>query len=394
MLPVVTEKNYRFTPPQDSWFWPAVLRPILPAYLRRCHGIASVECRGVEHLQKSLHDGQGILLAPNHCRPCDPMVLGVLSRHVNRPFFTMASAHLFLGGGVLAWMLPRVGAFSVYREGLDREALKQAITILQEAKRPLVVFPEGVISRTNDRLNTLMDGVAFMARSAAKDRPVVIHPVALRYFFRGEFASEMEPVLATLERRLSWHPQSALSIRQRIVKIGLALLALKEIERFGEAQQGELGQRLEKLSDHLLVPLETEWLKGKREGDVVARVKLLRKAILPNMIDGNLDETERTRRWNHLNDMELAQALHFFPPDYILDEKPTPERLMETVERFEEGLGNDPVIHRPLHAVIEVCEAVPVNPKRDRTADVDPVMEQIRLRLEAALQRLTVSRPL
>jgi 1-acyl-sn-glycerol-3-phosphate acyltransferase len=58
-----------------------------------------------------------------------------------------------------------------------------------EAERPLVIFPEGVISRHNDKLNNLMEGTALMARGAAKQRAsanppgkVVVHPVAIRYF--------------------------------------------------------------------------------------------------------------------------------------------------------------------------------------------------------------------
>ncbi len=50
-------------------------------------------------------------------------------------------------------ILRQVGAFSVYREGMDRDALKCAIQILVDARRPLVLFPEGVISRSNDRLH-------------------------------------------------------------------------------------------------------------------------------------------------------------------------------------------------------------------------------------------------
>ena len=39
----------------------------------------------------------------------------------------MASAHLFLDGGMMAYLLPRAGAFSVYREGIDRPAIATAI---------------------------------------------------------------------------------------------------------------------------------------------------------------------------------------------------------------------------------------------------------------------------
>ena len=117
----------------------------------------------------------------------------------------------------MSWLLPRIGAFSVYREGMDRESLKTAINILATASRPLVIFAEGVITRTNDRLISLQDGVAFIARTAAKQRAeanppgkVVIHPVALRYTFGGDVEKSLAPVLDRIEVRLSWQPQRAL----------------------------------------------------------------------------------------------------------------------------------------------------------------------------------------
>ena len=112
-----------------------------------------------------------------------------------------------------------------------------------------MVFPEGVISRTNDRLNNLMDGVAFMARSAAKERPVVIHPIALRYFFRGEFAAaKWNRCWRPLERRLSWPPQSALPVRERIVKIEALAFARASKKSNGSAKRNKGNcNRLEKL---------------------------------------------------------------------------------------------------------------------------------------------------
>tara|TARA_B100000809_G_scaffold133513_1_gene131239 strand:+ start:1159 stop:1332 length:174 start_codon:yes stop_codon:yes gene_type:complete len=55
-----------------------------------------VQFRGVEHLQQSLAAGHGILLTPNHCRPADPFVMGVLATTVRKPLFFMASWHVFM----------------------------------------------------------------------------------------------------------------------------------------------------------------------------------------------------------------------------------------------------------------------------------------------------------
>jgi hypothetical protein len=260
-----------------------------------------------------------------------------------------------------------------------------------EAERPLVIFPEGVISRHNDKLNNLMEGTALMARGAAKQRAtanppgkVVVHPVAIRYFFDGDVRAAITPVLRDIERRLSWHAQEHLSVEERIAKIGGALLTLKEIEHFGAAQPGGFQDRLDRLIDRLLVPLETEWLKGRREKEIVQRVKLLRIAMVPDMAAGTLAEPELHRRWRQLADIYLAQQLAFYPPDY-LSASPTPERLLETIERFEEDLTDSARLHPSIRAVVEVGEAIEVSPERTRSPDGDSLMTAIRAQLEKML---------
>lgn len=389
---VVSEKAYRFVPPRDSRFWPWLSRVWLRPYLRHYYGIESWEIAGAEKLTASLNAGDGVLITPNHSRPSDPSALVILQGAVRQNFFTMASAHLFLQSRYHLWLLPRNGALSVYREGMDRESLKTAIDILATARRPLVIFPEGMITRTNDRLIALQEGVAFIARSAAKQRAkanptgkVVIHPLALRYTFRGDLEKSLTPVLDRIEMRLSWPPRKGVSIPERVVKIGHALLALKELEYFGEPQSGGIPDRLTGLLNRVLEPLERERWKGRGEGSVVARVKNLRKAILPDLIGSEVTEAERARRWNQLLDLEVAQQIFHFPPDY-LGATPTPERLIETVERYEEALGVvNPTIHRPMHLHLEIGDAILVVPIRDKHAPSDALMDQLRASLTRML---------
>ncbi len=388
---VVITQPYRFVPPRKSKLWWYIFRPLLPLYLRRVDGIHAVECRGVERLKASLAQGHGVVLAANHCRPCDPIVLGALSVEVRRPFYVIGSWHVFMHNALRRFLLPRLGVFSIYREGNDREALKTAITVTAKARRPLVIFPEGVQSRHNDTLNPLMEGTALIARAAAKQRAlasppgkVVIHPVAIRYLFDGDVKSALLPVLRDIEHRLTWQPHDHLPLKTRIAKIGGALLALKEIEYFGAAQTGEINMRLAGLIDRLLVPLEEEWLKGRRERDIISRVKLLRIAMVPEMAAGKLSEAETQRRWSQLADMYLAQQLALYPPEYLAAD-PTPERFLETVERFEEDLTDVARMHAPMRAIVEVGEAIDVSPERPRGGDGDPMMSAIRVQLETML---------
>jgi hypothetical protein len=156
------------------------------------------------------------------------------------------------------------------------------------------------------------------------------------------------------------------------------------VEYLGAPQPGSIGQRIEGLIDRLLVPLETEWVKGRREKEIVARVKLLRMAIVPEMVSESLNEAEMQRRWRHLSDMYLAQQLSCYPPDYLAAD-PTPERFLETVERFEEDITDRARPHPPMRAIVEVGEAIEVSPERARSADGDPLMIAIRDQLEVML---------
>jgi hypothetical protein len=303
----------------------------------------------------------------------------------------MASAHLFMQGRLKRFLLRWAGAFSIYREGMDREALKCAIDIVAGARRPLVLFPEGVISRHNDRLNPLMEGTAMIARSAAKQRAaaktpgkVVVHPVAIRYCFEGNLEATIEPMLEAIEQRLTWQTQRNLPLVDRIVKIGGALLALKEIEFLGAPQPGDLSTRIQGLIDHLLLPIEAVWLKGRREMGVVGRVKALRTALLPDLVAGSLSAGEQEQRWELLAKLYLAQQLAFYPAGYF-QPIPTPERILETVERFEEDLTDQVRTVSPLRAVVEVGEAIEASTERTRGVDGDPLMNGIQESLEAML---------
>ena len=396
MQQVVIDKPYRFVPPYLGEFWVRLARWHLPRYLNWTWGVERAEYRGVDSLRRSIAAGHGILLAANHPRPCDPLVIGLLSKQLDRAFYAMASWHMFLEGGRLrGWLANRLGAFSVHRWGMDREALKAAIKILVAARRPLIIFAEGHVTRTNDRMTTLLDGTAFIARSAAKQRAlttppgqVIVHPVALKYFFEGNLMASVAPVLSDIEVRLSWRPQRELSLEDRITRIGNALLALKEIEYLGEPRPGPVGQRLQTLIDFILQPLEREWLGGRRGPAVVERVKLLRSAIVPGLMSEALSQVERERRWLQLADIYLAQQLACYPADYLAGH-PTPERILETVERFEEDLTDVARIHRPLRVVLQVGEALEVSAARERGGGEDPLMVQLDQRLRGMIQTLS-----
>ena len=395
MQRVVIDEPYEFIPPHRGKIWPQLFKPFLKPYLRRSAGIVDYDIRGLDRLRQSLAAGHGIILAPNHSRPCDPMVMGMLTLRTPVLLHSMASWHVFKQDWMTAFIAQRLGAFSIYREGMDRTALNCAIDILDRADRPLVVFPEGMISRSNDRLSPMMDGLAFIARAAAKkrqkqsaDKRVVVHPIALKYELLTDVNEALGPVLHDLESRLCWQVEPQLPIYDRMTRLAQALISLKEVEHLGQPTTGSVYDRARALIEHLLRPLEAEWKTEHGAEDVISRVKRLRSAILPGMVKDDLDAGERKRRWRQLADCYRSQQLSLYPRDY-LSPSAAPERLLETVERFEEDLTDVARLNGPLKVHMEVGDPIEVSPQRQRGSASDPLMDELRARLSALLLGLS-----
>ena len=397
MQEILIEKPYEFTPPYTA-HWPQRILTRLGKFkglLRKHHGVVVHECRNVDRLKTSINAGHGIMLTPNHPRTADPIAMYHLCREVPMSMYTMASWHLFNQHWFTTLMIRVMGAFSVNREGLDRKAVDYAIDVLVKGERPLLIFPSGTTSRINDRLMAFMEGPAFIARTAAKRREkvdggkVVVHPIAIKYLFNGDLDRACKPVLTAIEERLSWTPTPNVPLVDRIIRVGNALLTLKELEYDLPTDHSlTLRQRQDKMVDHLLHELEEEWLGEHSSKGIQTRVKALRMKIFPEMTRSDtLDENERARRWRHLARTYLAQQIACYPDNYVV-ELPSVDRILETVEKFEEDLFGKCRIHGKLKVIIDVGEAIEVSPKRQRGVATDPLMVAIRDQLSANISDL------
>ncbi len=395
MQDIIIEKPYKFVPPHTGNWIPSAIQKlrVVDRYLAKHEGVVSHEIRGIDHLKESLRQNKGILLAPNHCRYADPLAMGWVAREIDTHVFAMASWHLFNQSRLQAWAIRMMGGFSVYREGLDRHSLDTAIDALVTAKRPLVVFPEGTVFRTNDVLQPLLDGVAFLARTAARRRAkdgggeVVIHPVAIKYLFHGNLKATVEPVISSIEERLTWAKSSEKSLTDRVRRIANALLTLKELEHFGQAQEGTVNERQKRLIDHLLGPLEQEWCGAVQKGNLIPRIKQLRTKMVPNLLTGEISTLQRDKIWRQLASIYLAQQIGSYPNEYFM-QPTTVTRVLETVERLEEDLTDRVRVHRPLHAVIQIDEAITIGTDKAPKDVEDPIMIQLRCKLQGMLDGL------
>ena len=160
--------------------------------------LVSIEVKNPEVLNELISDDIGIMLTPNHSSHADPFAVYGISDIVNSPMYFMVAWEVY---GNASWIkrlgLSHHGCFSVDREGTDMRALRQAMEILQQAKFPLVVFPEGEIYHINERITPFREGAASIARMAARKstRPVACLPVGVRYYYVEDPTSDLLEVM-------------------------------------------------------------------------------------------------------------------------------------------------------------------------------------------------------
>ncbi len=397
-MTVVVDKPYVFVPPHRGNFWPSFIQRfrLVDWYLRQHDGVVSHECRHLDRFVASLAAGDSILLAPNHCRYADPLILGWPARESNTHVHVIASWHLFAKSWLDGFAIQKMGGFSLFREGADRQSLETAIDILARAKRPLIIFPEGTTNRTNDVLQPLLDGVAFIARTAAKRRAkenggqVVVHPIGIKYLFKGNIEQWGNASATELELRLGWRPRTEVPLLNRIESLAEALLATRETLYLGRAQSGGLAERRNRLIEHLLATSESRFQLADESGaNPLGRVRRLRSALSPLLLSTK-DVREKDRLLHSLDGIELAQELYSYPDRYLLTSPVTDTQILETLERMQEGFIGKPRFPAPLHAVIEIGESILVNVERPPRGVADPLMQSIEVQLREMLGRLAL----
>ena len=110
-----------------------------------------------------------LLVVANHVNLADPPLLAA---SIDRKAMIMAKQELF-HYPVVSYFLRNLGAFSIRRGQLDRQAIRQSLQILSEGMA-LIVFPEGMRSRSG-QLRPAFHGAARLAcLSGAQILPVGI----------------------------------------------------------------------------------------------------------------------------------------------------------------------------------------------------------------------------
>ena len=191
-----------------------------------------------------------------------------------------------------------------------------------------------------------------------------------------------------LERQILWRPRPG-PLSQRIYRFAEGTLALKELEYLGETRAGPLPGRIKALSETILSRLEERHGILAAGGAIPDRVKKLRQRAIKKLEEVSDDEPAAvTPLHEDLDDLYLVVQLFSYPGDYVAD-RPTVERLAETLDKFEEDiLGTRKTGQRgKRRAVIEFGEPIEVQSSREKDA-VPRLTHSLEERVQDLLDRI------
>lgn len=334
------EKPPQWWSPKPSKTWVDFWRRLRRREQTKKHRLLNVEVRGSEVVRQLLDEGSGVLITPNHASHADCFAVYEAADEIGCPVYAMVAWQVFQRGGWLRRAILRQhGCFSVDREGTDLGAVRQAREVLQSKRLPLVIFPEGEVYHLNDRLTPFRDGPAAIALMAARKskRSIACVPSAIKYSYVEDPTQELLELMSRLERAVHWRPRPELSLELRVYHLAEGLLALKEVELLGKTSEGRIPQRVENLIEFLLARIEARHHLHNESLSVPERVKTTRQHVIAKLQETDEDDPQRSALIEDLDDLFLVVQAFSYAEDYI-KQKPTIERIAETLDKFEEDV--------------------------------------------------------
>lgn len=350
-------RSRQFYPPQLNPTFVWILQKIAPWLARLTYRLDLIVSADPAVQLTSLKQKPCILLC-NHPSFDDSIVLFLFSAYLEESFYYMTAYEQFLGR--YGWIYQHLGAYSVQRGLADRDSVSQTLALLTQPTCKLVIFPEGGCSFQNDtvmpfRPGAVQIGLQAMARCRKRGQPVPdLHlvPISLKYRYSGRMTPVIEKTLSQLEQMLSLTPQGDHYQRLRVV----AARVLGQFEQEYDValpEDADWNQRITALKTQVIQRCEQDLNLSSAPGEP-NRERVYR---IRHMLDRqrNLSFRDQAGQQNTMSlDVMTKAMVRVLNFDAIYDgyvaEKPTPERFLDTLVRFErEVFGIDkprPKAHR------------------------------------------------
>ena len=342
------DKPYQFFPPKPNRFVTVLAerwnrKYVLPS---KRHRITQVQIYHADRVLPFIRSGARLMLLPNHSTHSDPQMMLEVQRRMQIRSSMMAAYDVFLRSKLNAWLMQRMGCFSVDREGSDGQAMKCAVDILIEGKRALTIFPEGNVLLMNDRVAPFLGGAAFIGMRAqkklGKEHPIYVIPISMKFTYLSDCRDAMYRELENLEQSFGIQADLNVTARERFRAVGLQILS-RNLSQRGymppHVDVDELNTVLQDSAQLLLTNLESK-IGIEASGDSpMDRVRRVRSEIHQIRIDEarKLDHRVATS-W--ADEAILAMRILSYCGDY-LRQSPTLDRHCETLEKLREDLAEE-----------------------------------------------------
>lgn len=376
--------------------------------------------------------GKHTMVCPNHSNRHDPQIMFSFGVKAGEYFNFVAAREVFdYDHGVNGWWLQHLGTYSVVRGAADRESFKTTRRILSEGPKKLVLFPEGEISRQNDTIMPLESGAAQLSfwamadlekkgQAAKKDdksesaadalgfEPVYIQPMAFKYTYPEDIASELRGSLKTLEMRLGLKVEEEGSFQSRIKRLAETLLSTLEKEyNFKPKDAVNMNDRVKQLRVHILQNL-AGILSVELEPDAreLEWVRVLRNKLDDFIYEDEKDmseyekeihaEKEKTYKTYYKDLNRVVNFISIY--DGYVSERSTQERIAEVLERMEtEVLGGESPPKGAREVMIDVGEAINLGDywslyKKNKKEAVNQVTERLFSEISRMLAEMDAKR--
>ncbi|MDJ0742439.1 MAG: 1-acyl-sn-glycerol-3-phosphate acyltransferase [Xenococcaceae cyanobacterium MO_167.B27] len=311
-----------------------------------------VSSESVEKI-KSLQ-GKSLLLTPNHPTFQDPIVMFVLSAKLREKFYYLAAYELFQG--LLKWLLPRLGVYSLRRGLGDRLSIKETLALLGNPECRLVIFPEGGCSFQNDTVMPFRPGAVQLAfqslnKKVKQGEPLpdlYVVPITIKYKYTQSMDLVIANSLKKLEQALNIIAQNNSNPYERLRLIGEKILVKIE-QDYGlpssEIESNSREERVRRLRIKIIENCEQQLGITTNPNEMVRE----RTYKLENMLKTQLESlesnevnsesnllTSKSEINRELMEKSIKRLLNFdaIYEGYIA-ENPTPERFIDTLTRLE-----------------------------------------------------------
>ena len=397
-----------FKPPEPNTAVIRIVRAVIPL-VNRLHykGLTlDVDAKSMDRLQAVR--GHSTVLAPNHPASVDPVVMFLLSKRSDQPFYYMAARETFdkgRFGTVRCRLMQRVGVYSVVRGTVDRDAFRTTRQLLSKGDWPIVIFGEGEISRQNDTVMRFERGIVQMCFWALDDmekaeagKPLYVVPVGIKYHYPREMWNSIDAALTRLERHILPSVERTPAERYvRLRRIGVAVFQTLAAEYQYEIDESvTLDVHIERLKGAILS--RAEGLLGiHTEADILTRTRAL-KNLVDAQVHQDLDQmTEYERK---IHGEQLQKFEQFYPDlerlinfisitDGYVAEEPSPERYLDVILRLEKEVFGRFEMRGPRVASVRVGEPIDLRERygsyRSRKRET---VEETTRELETAVQSL------